>query len=166
LCAALIDRIEIHQPTDLSRDLNRECLDLLLKTLPGDMKRPADLVRLPEPRQTLTRQIIGFMETHYAERLTMADITAAFAYSGRQLSRRFKNDLKITIFEYLRLYRILTAAVALQHQDRTVTGIAFDCGYESLSSFYRDFNLIFAVTPKAIRKQMLQSELDEWNVIT
>ena len=154
LSSALIHRIEIHDPPDLSRGLNRECLELLLKTLPQDMKRPADLVRLPEPRQPLTRQMIGFMEAHYARRLTMGDMAAAFPYSERHLSRCFKADLGITIFAYLRLYRILMAAIDLHRPDRTVTEIAFDCGYESLSSFYRDFNTIFAVPPKAFRGQL------------
>jgi AraC-like DNA-binding protein len=154
LGGALVDRIDIHQPTDLSLGLNRECLELLLKILPEDMARPAHLVRLPEPSQPLTRGVIAFIETHYARRLTMSDFAVAFPYSGRHLSRRFKADLSITIFEYLRLYRILMASMALCNRHRTITEIAFGCGYESLSSFYRDFNLIYAVPPKTFRANL------------
>ena len=76
---------------------------------------------------------------------------STFTSRLRHLSRLFKADLKITIFEYLRLYRILMASIEMHNPKRTVTEIALDCGYESLSSFYRDFNLIFAVTPKFFR---------------
>lgn len=151
---ALFDRIDIHRPDDLALGLNRECLELLLKTLPEDMARPADLVRLPESRQPLTREIIAFIETHYARRLTMSDFTAAFPYSGRHLSRCFKADVSITIFEYLRLYRILMASIGLSDRNRTITEIAFGCGYESLSSFYRDFNIIYGLPPKTFRDNL------------
>jgi len=154
LSAALIDRIDIHEMADLARGLNRECLDLLLKVLPEDMTRLQVLVRLPEPRQLLTRKMIEFIENHYDRRVTMADFAATFPYSERHLSRLFKADLKITIFEYLRLYRVLTASIELHNPARTVTDIALDCGYESLSSFYRDFNLIFALTPKVFREHL------------
>ena len=154
LGAALLDRIEVHQQEDICRGLNRECLELLLKVLPEDMSRPQNLVRLPEPQQALTREMIEFIEIHYSKRLTMADFTTAFAYSERHLSRLFKADLKIAIFEYLRLYRILMASIDLHNPARAITEIAFNCGYESLSSFYRDFKLIFALTPKAFREHL------------
>jgi AraC-like DNA-binding protein len=118
------------------------------------MAQPAHLARLPEPSQPLTRDVIAFIETHYARRLTLSDLAVAFPYSGRQLSRRFKADLSITIFEYLRLYRILMASMGLCNRRQTITEIAFGCGYESLSSFYRDFNLIYAVPPKAFRNKL------------
>lgn len=154
LGAALLDRIEIHQPSELTGGLNRQCLDLLLEILPEDMARPQDLVRLPEPHQPLSRQVIGFIETNYGRRLTMADFAAVFPYSARHLARLFRTDLKITIFEYLRLYRVLMASIEMHDPSRTITEIALDCGYESLSSFYRDFNLIFAITPRAFRTNL------------
>lgn len=154
LGSALFDRIDIHQPNDLALGLNRECLELLLKILPEDNARPADLVRLPESRQPLIREVIAFIETHYARRLTMSDVATAFPYSGRHLSRRFKADLSITIFDYLRLYRILMASIRLCDRDQTITEIAFGCGYESLSSFYRDFNRIYAVPPRIFREKL------------
>jgi AraC-like DNA-binding protein len=151
---ALLDRIDIQQPTDLALGLNRECLELLLKILPMDMAQPAHLVRLPESRQSLSCEVIAFIETHYTRRLTMSDFAIAFPYSERQISRRFKADLSITIFEYLRLYRILMVSIKLCDRNQTITDIAFGCGYESLSSFYRDFNLIYAVPPKSFRDKI------------
>lgn len=151
---SLLDRIDLQLPTDISIGLNRECLELLLKLLPMDMAQPAHLVRLPESSQSLTRDVIAFIETHYTRRLTMSDLAIAFPYSMRHLSRRFKADLSITIFEYLRLYRILMASIKLCDRNQTITDIAFSCGYESLSSFYRDFNLIYAVPPKSFRDNL------------
>ncbi|MBI9078057.1 MAG: helix-turn-helix transcriptional regulator, partial [Desulfatibacillum sp.] len=76
----------------------------------------------------------------------------ALPYSGRHLSRLFKEEMQITLFEYLRLYRILMASLALCEPDRAITEIALDCGYESLSSFYRDFNTVYGAPPKSFRE--------------
>jgi AraC-like DNA-binding protein len=153
LGAALFNRIHIRNPIDLESGLNLKCLELLLKVLKEDMTRPANLVRLPEPSNPQNRDIINFIENNYSRRLTMPDFEHEFPYSGRHLSRVFKQDLKITIFDYLRLYRVLMASIELNDPVRSITDIAYGVGYDSISSFYRDFNLIFAVTPKAFRKR-------------
>lgn len=161
LGAALFDRIAVRRGSDLQAGLNRECLGLLMKILHEDIVRPVELARLPQPNHPQCRRVVEFIERNYARRLGMSDFTAAFPYSGRHLSRLFKADVRIGIFDYLRIYRILTASVELSVSPRTITEIAYDCGYESISSFYRDFDLFFAVAPKAFRHRMARSAQSE-----
>ena len=158
LGSALFDRIEIRRTTDLDRNLNRECLELFFKVLADDMRNPAALVRLPEPREQLSRRIIDFIEANHVRRLTMKDFSEAFPYSGRHLARLFKADLGITIFEYLRLYRVMTAAIGLCDPGLAILDAAYNSGYDSVSSFYRDFNLIFSVTPGIFRDKLRSGE--------
>jgi len=154
LGTTLFNRIVVHKEPDLGMGLNRECLDLLMKILNEDIRRPVNLVRLPQPKDPQARAVIDFIERNYARKLGMSDFTASFPYSGRHLSRLFKADIKISIFDYLRLYRILMASVALSVSPATITQVAYDSGYESISTFYRDFNAIFAQAPKAFREHM------------
>jgi AraC-like DNA-binding protein len=161
LGAALFKRILIGEAADLGPGLNRECLDLLLKILSEDIARPAHLVRLPQPTQPQNQRVIQFIEGNYARRLAMPDFVAAFPYSERHLSRLFKADLKIGILDYLRLYRMLIVSIQLSTSSRTITEIAFDSGYESISSFYRDFNLTFALSPKAFRDRINKHNVTE-----
>ncbi|WP_020588256.1 helix-turn-helix transcriptional regulator [Desulfobacter curvatus] len=149
--SALFDRIQILTPGDLSCNFNKECLNLFLKILPGEMKRTAAIVRLPEPAGTLSEGVIQFIGKNYAGALSLKDFTRVIPYSERHLSRLFKHEMNITIFEYLRLYRILIASLALCEQDRQVTQIALETGYESLSSFYRDFQTVYGIAPKRFR---------------
>jgi AraC-like DNA-binding protein len=153
LGAALFDRIQIWGAQDLAQNLNRECLDLLLKLLPKEMEAQADLVRLPEPTTTLARKVVRFVEKRCAWPLSMDDFSKAFPYSGRHLARLFKEEMGITLFEYVRLYRILMASLALGDPDKAITQIGLDCGYASLSSFYRDFHLVYGVAPKFFREK-------------
>jgi AraC-like DNA-binding protein len=157
LGVALFNRIVIRKKADLEWGLNRECLHLLFKVLQEDILRPVNLARLPQTNNPLIRKVIDFIEQNYTRRLSMADFVAAFPYSKRHLSRLFKADVKIGIFDYLRLYRILMASVGLTVSSRTITEVAYDCGYESISTFYRDFNLAFALTPRAFRDQTVKN---------
>ena len=153
LGSALFDRITIKPGQDTAGDLMEDCLNLLLKVLREDITRTVKVVRLPEPAMAQNKRVMEFIEKNFRRRLTMADFQDVFSYSPRHAGRLFKADLKITVFEYLRLYRILRASVALSDSERAITEVAFDSGYESLSSFYRDFHHTFAVTPKVFRQQ-------------
>ena len=154
LTRALFERIDLSGRDALSRNLNRDCLELFLRVLPEDLACPADLARLPEPSTQLAGKIVEFIEGNYSRKLSLSDFAAALPYSGRHLARLFKNDLQITIMEYLRRYRMLLASMALCDPEVAATDIAFECGYESLSSFYRDFHQTFGLTPKHFRKNM------------
>lgn len=154
LSAALFDRIAIRSASDLDAGLNRECLDLFLKVLREDTLRPVSLARLPQPGNPHNRGVVDFIERNYARKLGMSDFAAAFPYSERHLARLFRADLNMSIFDYLRLYRMLIASVQLSVSARTITEIAYDSGYESISTFYRDFALTFDLTPRAFRERM------------
>ena len=152
LGSALFERINIGPGEYVAAGLNRDCLDLMLKVLRDDLTRPVSLVRLPEPARIENKRVIEFIEKNYRRRLTMADFKGAFSYSPRHVCRLFQADLKITVFQYLRLYRILQASIALSDSTRTIIEVAFDSGYDSISTFYRDFHHTFAVTPRLFRQ--------------
>lgn len=128
------------------------CLDLLLIMLTEEAARPSDITRVPVPREPDNIKIVEFIKAHFREKLTLADFTRVVHYSPRHISRRFKQDLGLTLFEYLTLYRIFQAAILLSTSGDSVTGVAFAVGYDSLSSFYRDFKRLFSITPKTFAR--------------
>ena len=64
-----------------------------------------------------------------------------------KIRRWFLKNHGITFHAYLRMYRINTAFKKLQ-TGTSVTDIAFDSGYESLSGFNDSFKKVFGVSPK------------------
>ncbi|MCP4133625.1 MAG: AraC family transcriptional regulator [bacterium] len=154
LSTALFDRLNEKNFEDLSPGIMGECLSLFLKTLKEDMDITLPLVRIPEASKEENRMIIKFIEENFREKLHLAHFRSVLPYSHRHIARIFKEDLKITVFEYLRLYRMFRASVMLHEKARSVTGIAYDCGYESLSSFYADFNKYYSLTPKEFREKI------------
>jgi len=155
----LFDRIMLpmtHSQTGPER-LNEDFLNLLLKLMETEIFHRSHLTQIPVAQNPENLKITDFIHHNYYRKLCLSDFTEVLHYSERHLSRIFKEDLKISIFEYLKLYRIFQASllVSKKNNSNTITQIAFDCGYDSLSSFYTDFKNIFLVTPKAFRQETI-----------
>lgn len=73
-----------------------------------------------------------------------------------RLRRWFKKNHGMTFQAYLRALRLNQAIGQIKHE-RTVTEIAFDSGYESLSGFGDAFKKLIGVSPKSSKSQPLVS---------
>lgn len=152
---ALLKRIDMplfgisngDQPDTLQND----CLQLFLKVLKEDVANRSSLARLPVARRAQNETVIRYIEEKYTESIQLQDFANLLPYSVRHISRMFKEDLKITLFEYLKIYRILQASIQLDTTDTTITEIAYGCGYSSISCFFKDFSQIFSLTPRQFR---------------
>lgn len=71
-----------------------------------------------------------------------------------KIRRWFLKNHGITFHAYQRMYRINTAFKKLQ-EGTSVTDIAFDSGYESLSGFNDSFKKIFGVSPKNSKEKQV-----------
>ena len=109
------------------------------------------------PSKQRNQKIVAFIRDNYMNKVRLEHVSRAVPLSARQLARSFRDELKITIMEYLRLYRLLRASVLLHEDDRNIIDIAFDCGYDSISSFHEDFKHHFGLQPNKFRKKVLGS---------
>ena len=151
---ALFDRIDSRTIQRNDTDsLNNQCLNLLLKLMETEINASSHITRIPVPGNPENIKITAYIEKHFHKKLKLSDFTEVLHYSERHISRIFKEDLNVSIFEYLKLYRIFKSALMLCEKEtsKTITEIAFSCGYDSLSSFYKDFKDIFSMTPKRFK---------------
>jgi AraC-like DNA-binding protein len=154
LGTALFLRLQERQFQDLSDGLPGDCFHLLLRVLTEDLASAKTGIHLPVLKGPETRSIALFIAANYARPLRPAHFARLLACSERHAARIFKQDAGITIFEYLRIYRMFQASVLLHGKARSITNVATTCGYESLSSFYADFARYFSMTPRALRQVM------------
>jgi AraC-like DNA-binding protein len=154
LVLALFNKLCSINNTELAKGFSGECLNLFLSAIKEDIKNESKVVRLPESKNTNNLKIMDFIYKNYNRKLNISDFKKIAPYTARHISRIFSNELKIGIFEYLRLYRILMASIEISKDDKNITDIAFECGYESLSSFYKDFKTFFGIAPKELRARI------------
>lgn len=89
---------------------------------------------------------LDYAENHFSEKINVADMANSSGYSVPQFSRLFTEFSGITPMHYLNTLRILKSADMLLQGKSSVTDIAFDCGFESLEVFERNFKKYFGVS--------------------
>lgn len=100
------------------------------------------------------KQILSFIHEHYSEHISIDDIAYAIAISRTECFRCFQTILKTTPIEYLKKYRLSMATMLLESTKRTISDIAFSCGYNNLSYFGKVFREQNDVSPQAYRKRL------------
>ncbi|HVE61788.1 MAG TPA: AraC family transcriptional regulator [Chitinophagaceae bacterium] len=88
--------------------------------------------------------------------LTVSKLAAALNISAHTLSVAINEGSGMSFNEYLNNYRIQEAAMRLSTNDYahfSIEGIAYDCGFNSLSAFYNAFKKVYKTTPAKFRQQ-------------
>jgi transcriptional regulator GlxA family with amidase domain len=100
------------------------------------------------------RKAVYLMEQSLGgEPITLEDVARTTNTSIRQLERLFKIHLGKSPFYYFREIRINYAHWLLKNSDRSITDIAYECGFSDSSHFSRYFKKQFGAPPIAIRKK-------------
>jgi len=115
------------------------------------MKKRSSIARLPVASKPQNQAVIRYIENHYKEKIRLKDFSDLINCTERHISRIFKEELKISIFEYLKIFRVMKASFKLDITNKTITETAYECGYESISCFYKDFSQIFSITWLTVR---------------
>jgi len=95
---------------------------------------------------------IAFLETNYAEKITLTQLAATSHLSKRQLCRIFKQCLGRSPIEHLLLVRIQQASELLRDTPLRVTEIAFECGFSDGNYFSRCFRNLMGQSPTHYRQ--------------
>lgn len=99
-------------------------------------------------------QIIPFIEQNIRNnQLSLMLIAAEFDFSTAHISRIFKEEMKMTVLEYINRQRIELAKQLLVSSDVAVEDIVTEIGYMNTSSFIRKFRRAEGVTPGEYRKR-------------
>lgn len=97
------------------------------------------------------RRAEAYIEAHFSEPLSLADIAAHAGVSARSLQNGFQNFRNTTPMAFLRFVRLQRAREALIGADpacATVTEIALSCGFGHMGEFAALYRQTFGETPK------------------
>lgn len=154
LGSALFGRLGRDTLVNLNSGIMKECLSLFLRILDEDIASPTRLVHFPVTENETVKKIISFIEKNYNTKIELQHFRSVLPYTTRHIARIFKNELSLSIFEYIRLYRIFMSTVLLMDRHMSIVEAAYGCGYESLSGFYKDFKNCYGITPKRFRHRL------------
>jgi AraC-like DNA-binding protein len=98
-------------------------------------------------------RILSFISMHYQENITVKDVAREMGYDHRYVTSLIKKGLDTTFRALLNEYRIQNAQYLLATEAKSIAEIAYECGYDSLCSFNRNFKEIVGLTPKQFRQK-------------
>lgn len=98
------------------------------------------------------RPAIDFMDANYDRVITLAQIAKASHLSISRLAHVFKEQMGITIIDYLTGVRIEQAKQLLLATNQSCTEICFAVGYNNQSYFTRTFKEVVGMTPRQFRR--------------
>lgn len=101
----------------------------------------------------LISRIMQYVEEHLSSSLTLDIFAQHFFMNGKYLSRRFREEMGITLQEYIISKRIVYAKHLLC-QNYSVTDTCFQAGFGSYSNFIRTFSSQVGISPGQYRKSV------------
>ena len=102
--------------------------------------------------ETRINKVCTYIQNHYSESITLKQVSELVFMTESNFCKFFKKATSTTFSDYLNDLRINEACHLLLSSEDTVSKIAHNCGFESLSYFNRVFLRKKQVTPSGFRK--------------
>lgn len=116
--------------------------------------RCRNLSSTKDNRKTLDKMkvVLKYIENHYMDKITIADIAATADFSESHFMRYFKETMGTSFIDYLKDYRLTMASRLLTSSEAAILDIAAEVGFDNLSYFNRAFKQKYNMTPSHFRK--------------
>jgi AraC family transcriptional regulator len=118
-------------------------------TLTADTGRAGRTPRRHDERRVTAA--LRHIEAQAHEPITLADLACAAAMSPYHFLRTFRHIVGMTPHQYVLRTRLHRAAVRLRRSSDAISAIAFEEGFDDLSTFNRRFRQIMGASPTGYR---------------
>lgn len=142
-----------------------QCLGIISARKEYSMLSTQNMANLQTRQQARVDKIFLYTIEHFAEGITLEDIAAHVNMSIPAFCLYFRKHTKKTYIEFLNEVRIGKACQQLIDTQKTISEIAYDCGYNTLANFNKQFLKIRKIQPSHYRKIFSESEtLDHFHL--
>ncbi len=142
--------------TELSKIRDQEELCLWIVKVLEKMTDQIYQTRNARNYQRLKRAM-DFIEAHCGEPLTVERVAREVFLSPSRLSHIIKDELGMTLIDYLSKMRIEKAKALLSNEEVSIAQIAQDVGFSDQSYFTKVFKKIEGCTPRSYRLSLSQA---------
>ena len=122
----------------------------LVSHLPAKPGSPSEKALRDEAR---VKDMMRFVQAHYTQELTVAQIAASASVSKSECLRCFRASIGATPIQYLRQFRVQKAAELLVGTGLKISDVGAQCGFQEPSYFIKTFRELMGRTPAAYRAQ-------------
>ncbi len=107
---------------------------------------------LPSKTGSVVKYAVLYMNKNLSLKITRKSISNQLGVNEDYLTRIFKNELGVGLWEYLNIFRLNKAKNMIEKTDLSAVKISSLCGFESASYFNNAFKKYFGSSPLSFRK--------------
>ena len=130
----------------INEELNRLCTLLMEQSWHPEEATSA-------PKKLSVVEVKEYLEQHYAEKISLDELSKQFFINKYYLTRVFKEQFGQSITAYLTSLRITHAKQLLRFSEKSMEEIGLECGLGQLHYFSRVFKEVEGVPPSIYRNQ-------------
>ncbi len=135
----------IRQVADLHHDMAKDFTGKMI------LNKKSSIISKP------VMQCVDYIYSNIKDRITVQDLADYTGLSTNYLSRVFKQNLGISISDYIREKKIEKATHLLKYSDESIVDIANYLSFSSQSHFIQTFQNYTGLTPKKYRDRFYKS---------
>jgi len=96
---------------------------------------------------------------NFRNKIGLNEVSDLIHMSKSSFCRFFKKSTGKTYFDFIREIRIGYACKLILENNLNITQVGYECGYETISHFSRQFKKTKGIVPLDYRKQTLQNNI-------
>lgn len=100
------------------------------------------------------KRVLDYIELHYAEPLTVAELAGQCYFSEYHFMRFFKKHINMTCVEYINNLRLEKAVEMFEQGNTSILDVSLSVGFHNLSYFHKVFKGRYHMTPKEFLRQL------------
>lgn len=121
--------------------------EIFYRLLRGEQGQRLHEIAIPDSQSHRVSRAIEWLNTHYAEPLSIDSLAQLINLSTSALHHRFKSVTAMSPLQYQKQLRLQEARRLLLSESSDVSSIGYKMGYESLSQFSREYSRLFGASP-------------------
>ena len=98
-------------------------------------------------------KVVEYIKLNYAKDISINDIICSVPYSRRILEKKFKEKMRVSVYQFLLQYRVELFSDLLIKTDKPLVELALVCGFNDYKNVARIFRKYKKITPQQYRYQ-------------
>lgn len=107
-------------------------------------------------------KVYGFVMKNFRQKINLDEIAGIVNMTRTSFSRYFKSRVNKSFSDFLKEIRIEYACKLLQEEKMNIDSIGYECGFQTLSNFNKQFKRVMGKQPHCYRNEYLQVTTDAY----
>ena len=112
---------------------------------------------LKSEKPELLDNVVSYIESHLAEKITLADTAQRFFVSESTIGQTFQKKMHVSFYHYVTQRRLI-AAKSMILEESNLDTLSTKVGFSDYSTFFRAFKKEFGISPREYRNLIAESQ--------